>query len=95
MAPGMTQKGVIQPQINVEANHCKCSLHWKMLVAPFSEGDLNLPDAVPRMGSFTGCAAGPYQNMLARRPKSLYFSCQPSPYCCQKLQREKQNREVK
>jgi hypothetical protein len=52
VVPGTTQKGVIQPQINVQATLAKCSLHWKRTINPFDERDLNLQDQIAPAGKF-------------------------------------------
>jgi hypothetical protein len=52
VVPGTTQKGVIQPQINVQVTLAKCSLHWKRTVDPYDEGDLNLQDQTAPAGEF-------------------------------------------
>src|ERR1700722_7045186 len=52
VVPGTTQRGVIQPQIDVQVTHAKCSLHWERTIDPFDEGDLTLQDQYAPAGEF-------------------------------------------
>ena len=52
VAPGTTQIGRVQAEVNVQANVAKCNLRWRRLVPPHNEGDLALPNKVAPEGYF-------------------------------------------